>query len=63
MVVYVEMPGDQAGEGNVREGVGRVDRFRGRREGAGVNIGESEFDGTSAKAAGRGVNVEVEDIC
>ena len=51
------------GEGNVREGFRGADRFRGPRKGAGVIIGKSELGGVGAKATGRGINIEVENIC
>ena len=56
MVVYVKVPGSQAGDVNVGEGIGGVDRFGGPREGARVNIGDPKFGGASAEAAGRGIN-------
>ena len=62
MVVYVEVPGSQAGEINVGEGVGGVGRFGGPGEGARVNIGKLELGGAGAKAAGRGIKVKVENI-
>ena len=57
MVVYVEVPGSQAGEVNVREGVGGVDRFRRPGKRARVNIGKSKLGGAGTEAAGRGINV------
>ena len=63
MVVYVKVPGSKAGEGNVREGIGGIDQLCGPRKGVRVNIGESEFGGAGAETAGRGINIEVEDIC
>ena len=62
MVVYVKVPGSQAGEINVREGVGGVDRFGGPGEGARVNIGKPKLGGASAEAAGRGINIKVKKI-
>ena len=62
MVVYVEVPGSQAEEINVGEGVGGVNRFHRPRKRAGVDIGESELGGAGAETAGRGVNVEVKNI-
>ena len=62
MVVYVKVPGGQAGEINVGEGVGGVDRSCGPGEGARVDISESESGGAGAKATGRGINIKVENI-
>ena len=61
--MYVEVPGNQAGEVHVGEGVGWVDRLGRPREGAGVDIRESETGGSGVEAAGRGINVEVKDLC
>ena len=62
MVMYVEVPNNQAGEVNVGEGVGGVNRFGGPGEGARVNIGKPKLGGAGAKAAGRGVDVKVKNI-
>ena len=62
MVVYVEVPGNQAGEGNVREGFGRGNRLAGPREGTRVDIGEPKFGGAGAEASRRGINIEVKDL-
>ena len=63
MVVYVKVPGNQAGEVNVRESVGGVNRFGGPREGAGVDICESKLGGASAEASGGGINIKVKNLC
>ena len=62
MVVYVKVPGSQAGEINVGEGVEGVDRLDGPGEGASVNIGKSEFGGAGAKASGRVINIKMKMI-
>ena len=62
MVVYVKIPGSQGMEIKVGEGIGGVDRLRRPREGARVNVGESELGGAGAETAGRGINVKVEHI-
>ena len=61
MVVYIEVPGSQAGEINIGEGVGGVDLFGSPRQRAGVNIGESELGGADVETAGRGINVKVKN--
>ena len=63
MVVSVKVSGNQAGEINVREGVGGANRFGGPWEGVGVDIRESKLGGAGAEAAGRGVNIKVENLC
>ena len=63
MVVYVKVPGDQAGEVNITEGIGRANRFGRPGEGAGVDICQSEFGGAGAEAAVGGVNIEVNSLC
>ena len=60
--MYVEVSGNQAGEVNVGEGVGWVDRLRGPREGAGVDIRKSKFGGSGVVATGRGIDVEVTQL-
>ena len=62
MVVYVKVPGNQAGEGNVREGIRGVDQLSGPREGARVNIGESKLGGAGTIPPGRGISVKVENL-
>ena len=62
MVVNVKVPGNQAGEVNVRESVEGFNRFGGSREGAGADIRESKLSGIGAKAAGRGINIEVKNL-
>ena len=62
MVVYVKVPGSQAGEIKVGKVVGVVDRFGGPGEGARVDIGKPEFGGAGAKATGRDINVKVKNI-
>ena len=62
VVVYVEVPGSQAGEVDVGEGVGGADRFCRPRERAGVNVGESKLGGVGAETASRGVNIKVKNI-
>ena len=62
MVVNVKVPGNQAGEVNVWESVGGFNRFGGPRKGAGVDIFKSKLSGVGAKAAGRGVNIEVKNL-
>ena len=62
MVVNVEVPGDQAGEVNIWESSGGFNRFGGPRKGAGVDICKSKLTGVGAKAAGRGINVEVKNF-
>ena len=63
MIGYVEVSGGQAGEVNVGEGVGGVDRLGGLWEGAGVAIRESKLGGAGAEAAGGGINIEVKNLC
>ena len=62
MVVYVDVSGSQAGEVNIWEGIGGVDRFRRPRKRAGVDIGESELGGRGAEAASGGINIKVKHI-
>ena len=57
MVVYVKVPGSQAGEGDIGDGIGGVDRFCRSWKRAGVDIGECELGGAGAEASGRGINV------
>ena len=63
VVVYVKVPGDQAGEVNVGEGIEGADRFGGPGEGTRVNIRKPKFGGAGAEAASGGKNIKVEDIC
>ena len=60
--MYLEVSGSQAGEIKVRKGVGGVDRFGGPREGARVNIGESEIGRTGAETTGRGINIQMKNL-
>ena len=62
MVVNVEIPGSQAGDGNIGKGIGGVDRLCRPSKRARVNIGESEIGGAGAEATGRGINVKVKNI-
>ena len=63
MIVYVNVPGSQAGEVNVRKVVGGVNRFGGPREGAGLDLRESKLGGAGAEAAGGGINIKVKNLC
>ena len=63
VVVYVKVPGNQAGEVNIREGGGGVNRLGGPREGAGVDICESKLGGAGVEAAGGGINIKVKNLC
>ena len=62
-VLYVEVPGNQAGEVNVREGVGRAHRLGGPGEGTGVDVCESKLSGSGVKTTCWGINIEVKDLC
>ena len=62
MIVFDKVPSSQAGEVNVREGVGGVNRLGGPREGAAVDVRESKLGGAGAEAAGGGINIKVKNL-